>query len=167
MRKRVVALSGVLVVAAAAYAPLVVVSTEEAFSSSAIKDCMKVIDRAGVDRSKFRVMEASTSFAVEPYASQAPRSDEAEQAVSERAGSPALLGVFLTIRTDGRDAAASCDYSAAKAGLGYEGVKLGLVTLDYLPVESEAIARWPIFSTGYLDRWRFFQPIDALVVKHD
>lgn len=167
MRKRVVALSGVLVVAAAAYAPLVVVSTEEAFSSSAIKDCMKAIDRAVVDRSKFRVMEASTSFAVEPYASKAARSGEAAKLIAEGKGDPVVLGVFLTIRTAESEVEASCNYSAARTGLGVKGAMLYQVALDYLPVKSEAISRWPIFSTGYLDRWRFFQPIDALVVSHD
>lgn len=168
MRKRAgISLLGVLGLIAALSAPLVVVSADEAFSSAAIKNCIKALDRAGVDRADFRVIEASTSFAVEPYASKAARSGEAARLIAEGKGGPVVLGVFLTIRTAESEVEASCNYSAARTGLGVKGAMLDQVALDHLPVKSETISRWPVFSTGYLDRWIFFQPIDALVVSHN
>lgn len=152
-----------LALTAIACAPLFAVSTEDAYSAKAIKDCMGVTDRFSIDKANYRTLEASTSFAVEPYASQAEKSPEALAAISE-GGAPTVLGVFLTIRAYGKDVEASCQYSAARGEWGFKGAMLDSMSLDYLPVAKKAGHSWPVFSTGYIDRWAYFWPLDVLVV---
>lgn len=155
-----------LIIISAVSTSITLAPPELALSSTATKDCIKVADVVIARNTPPRIIESSTSLAIQSAAITAKKSHVASKLIESGAGDARLLGVFQTIRSNDRDIDFACHYSAAQSGPKFIGAKLISVTMNYLPVDNHIIDRWPEFDIGYWQRAQHLIPINGITVTH-